>query len=198
MSTRISGRYLLAAGVLTVVAVLSGCGGSGNGYDSPILNEDVPVADIADLPDIEQTRTQMLDLLERVRAEVARLVPSSEPWRWAYDESRAGCTQKETGRKGISLYFAKLYSDVSLTGAQWDLVFPAVQRLAADAGLTDNNAMANDANHHDVRFSSDDGRTLVFASAEASLITARIACRRAVNSTTAASTVLSSPRPGRP
>ncbi|MDH6195282.1 PBP1b-binding outer membrane lipoprotein LpoB [Mycobacterium frederiksbergense] len=87
--------------VVAIALMLSGCTGGDGEYDSPILNEDVPVADIADLPDIEQTRTQMLDLIERLRVEVTRLVPASEPWQWNSEESRTGCVQKVTGRKGV-------------------------------------------------------------------------------------------------
>lgn len=178
-SVRVKG----AAAVTAMLLVVCGCdGGSDGQYDSPILNEDIPVADIADLPDIEQTRVQMLELIERVRAEVSRLIPSSEPWQWVYEESRSGCTQQATGRKGVSLHFAKLHSGISFTDAQWDLVLPAVQRLAAGAGLTGLATMANSSGNHDVRLTSDDGRTLVFGSAEASLITADISCRRSASS----------------
>lgn len=129
----------------------------------------------------------MLDLIERVRDEVVRLIPESEPWNWAYEESRTGCTQEATGHKGVTLYFAKLHASISLTDEQWNLTLPAVRRLAAEAGLTGVTAMANSTSHHDFRFSSDDGRTLVFGSAEASLITGSIACRRSANSTTTSS-----------
>jgi hypothetical protein len=174
-------RGRVAAVVLAALFAV-GCSGDDGGYDSPLLNEDVPVVDIADLPDIEQTKVQMLDLIERVRAEVTRLVPATVPWEWKYDESTGGCTQEETGRKGVSLAFAKLVSTRPFTDAEWDHVFPAVQQLAAEAGLTSNAAMQNSSGNHDVRFSSDDGRTLIFASWKAALITGRIACRRPAES----------------
>lgn len=135
--------------------------------------------DIANLPDIEATRAQMLDLIERVRAEVTRMVPASAPWEWKYDETRAGCTQDGTGAKGVSLYFAKLYSPTTFTDAEWDLVLPAVERMAAEDGLTNSSSMQNSSGSHDVRLSSADGRTLVIGSIEASLISGSIACRRA-------------------
>lgn len=182
--SRSAARRWLVVAVLVSGLVLSACSAgeqpsepSGR-YDSPILNEDVPVVDIAKLPDIEQTRVQMLDLIERVHAEVSRLVPASEPWEWTYDESRGGCTQQGTGRKGVRLYLRKLRSRISFTDEQWALVFPVVQRLAGEAGLTSNSAMGNASGNHDVRFNSKDGRTLVFGSREASLITGSIACRR--------------------
>ncbi|MBP2455526.1 LppA family lipoprotein [Mycolicibacterium lutetiense] len=177
-------RVKCAAAVAAVLLTVCGCAGGSDGQpDSPILNEDVPVADIADLPDIEQTRAQMLTLIERVRSEVTRLVPSSEPWNWVFEESRSGCTQQKTGHKGVSLHFAKLHSGISFTDAEWDLVLPAVQGVAAAAGLTEVTTMANSTSNHDVRITSDDGRTLVFGSAEASLITADIACRRSATAT---------------
>ncbi|BBY45142.1 hypothetical protein A5765_03585 [Mycolicibacterium celeriflavum] len=173
------------AAVLAIVAlVIAGCnGGGGDGGssvgqdkpDSPIINEDVPAMDIADLPDIEATRTQMLELIERVRGEVSRLVPASVPWEWRREEARAGC--ERNGRQGVALYFAKLTSPHSFTDEEWNLALPAVQRLAAEAGLTSDTAMQNSAGAHDVRFTSDDGRELVFGSIEASLITGTIACR---------------------
>lgn len=65
-----------------------------------------------------------------------------------------------------------------MSDAQWGLAFPAVQRLAADAGLSSVTAIADASRNHDVRFSSEDGRMLVFGSREASLLTGSIACRR--------------------
>ncbi|MGV0838565.1 LppA family lipoprotein, partial [Mycolicibacterium thermoresistibile] len=116
------------------------------------------------------------------RAEVARLVPESDPWWWNRDETRFGCVQGSTDRKGVSLGTRNLVSDISFTDEQWDLVYPAVQRLAAESGLTEVSAMANSSHNHDVRFSSKDGRTLVFGSKEASLIKGRVACRRSAES----------------
>ena len=131
--------------------------------------------DIATLPDIEVARTQMLDLINRVHEEVVRLVPSSAPWESKYEEEREGCTRN--GKQGVTLYFAKLTSPRSFTDEEWNNVFPAVQRLAAQAGLTSIAAMQDSSQSHDVRFNSADGRTLVFGSIEASLITGSIACR---------------------
>ncbi|MCK0176265.1 MULTISPECIES: LppA family lipoprotein [Mycobacteriaceae] len=170
----------VAAMAGTMVLVTAGCGGSGDDYDSPIVNEDVPVADIADLPDVDQTRAQMLDLIEQVRAEVVRLVPATDPWTWNREESTAGCTQDSTGAKGVAVYFPNLVSEHPFSDAEWAQVYPAVQRLAADAGLTGGSEMQNSTGNHDVRFHSDDGRTLTFGSQAASVISATIACRRDV------------------
>jgi hypothetical protein len=180
-TTWTSGRALAA--VLAAGAILTaGCdsGGSGNTgsedkSDSPIINEDIPKMDIANLPDIDATRAQMLDLIERVRTEVTRLVPASAPWQWRREEMRDGCDRN--GRQGVTLYFANLTSPHSFTDEEWNVALPAVQKLATDAGLTSSSAMQNSAQAHDVRFNSDDGRELRFGSIEASVITATIACR---------------------
>ena len=155
--------------------MVSGCGRPD--YESPIINEDVPVIDIAQLPDIEQTTTEMLDLIERVRLEVTRLVPASAPWEWNRDQTGTGCVQEKTGRKGVTRNLRNLVSKHSFSDAEWNIVFPAVRQLATEAGLTDIAAPQNAPGNHDVRFSSDDGRTLMFGSRVASLITGRIACR---------------------
>lgn len=167
--------------VCCVVSALlvAGCAGGGaDDYDSPIVNEDVPVADIADLPDVEQTKQQMRGLIEQVSREVAALVPATAPWEWSRDESTAPCTQDKTGSKGVAVYFPILGSAHALTDAEWALVFPAVQRLAVDAGLTADSAMQDGSGNHDVRFHSDDGRTLTFGSQKTTLVTGTIACRR--------------------
>lgn len=166
---------LLAAAALVIVGCNGGAGGGQDKPESPITNEDLPAMDIADLPDIEETRSQMLDLFERVRAEVTRLVPASAPWEWRREEMRAGCDRG--GRQGVALYFANLTSPHSFTDEEWNLALPAVQRLATEAGLTSNTAMQDSSRAHDVRFTSDDGRELVFGSIEASLITGTIVCR---------------------
>ena len=129
-------RRILAAVLTAAMLVTAGCAGDGRDHQtqSPITNEDVPAMDIANLPDIEATRNQMLDLIERVRAEVTQLVPASAPWTWRREERREGC--ERDGTQGVTLYFAKLTSDRSFTDEEWNLALPAVSRLAADAGLT--------------------------------------------------------------
>ncbi len=176
---QVRGRRLAAVFAAAALA-LAGCGGSDSSgadpsYDSPIINEDVPKVDIKNLPDIEATHAQMLDLIERVRTEVSRLVPASDPWTWRREESRGGCDNN--GQRGVQLYFANLTSRHSFTDEEWALVLPAVERLAAEAGLTNGSAMQNSSGAHDVRITSDDGRELRFGSIEASLITGTIACR---------------------
>jgi hypothetical protein len=169
-------RATVALAALTTLLMVSGCGRGEP--ESAIINEDVPVIDIAQLPDIEQTTTQMLDLIERVRAEVTRLVPASAPWEWNRDQTGTSCVQEKTGRKGVSRYLRNLVSKHSFSDAEWELVFPAVRQLATEAGLTDIAAPQNQPGNHDMRFSSDDGRTLMFGSRVASVITGKIVCRQ--------------------
>jgi hypothetical protein len=180
-ATWTAGRALAAA-LAAGAIVLAGCDSGGGGKtasddktDSPIINEDVPKMDIANLPDIDATRAQMLDLIEQTRTEVTRLVPASEPWVWRREEMSGGC--ENNGRQGVTLYFANLTSAHSFTDEEWNIALPAVQKLAADAGLTGGSAMQDSSRAHDVRFTSDDGRELRFGSIEAALITATIACR---------------------
>jgi hypothetical protein len=161
--------------VLATALTASSCGGGER--ESPIINEDVPVIDIAQLPDIEATTTQMLDLIEQVRRELVRLVPATEPWEWTRDQMGTSCVQEGTGQKGVSRDLRNLVSQHAFSDPEWELVFPAVRQLAADAGLSGVGAPQNTPGNHDVRFSSDDGRTLVFGSRKATVITGKIACR---------------------
>jgi hypothetical protein len=170
----------LAALFAAATMLVAGCGGSDDGGtaaqpQSPITNEDVPAMDIAELPDIEATQAQMLQLLDRVLAEVTRLVPASAPWEIKVEGSTEGC--ERGGRQGVTAYLPKWYSPRPFTSEEWAVALPAVQRLATDAGLTDSSAMQDTGQDHDVRFNSADGRELVFGSMEASLITGSIACR---------------------
>lgn len=168
-------RAAVVLAVLTTVLMASGCGSPDR--ESPIINEDVPVVDIAQLPDIEQTTTQMLDLIERVRQEVTRLVPATEPWEWTRDQQGFSCVQEKTGREGVGRDLRNLVSQYAFSDPEWELVFPAVRQLAAEAGLNNIAAPQNSPGNHDARFSSDDGRTLVFGSRKAVVMTAKIACR---------------------
>ncbi len=168
-----------AAVVLAVLAVMASAAGCGRGeQESPIINEDVPVIDIAQLPDIEQTTAQMLELIEQIRQEVTRLVPATEPWEWAREQEGFSCTQEKTGQTGVTRHLRSLVSQHAFSDAEWELVFSAVRQLAADAGLTDIGSPQNKSGSHDMRFTSDDGRTLMFGSREATLITGNIACRK--------------------
>lgn len=173
---------LCAMTIAVSALVVSGCGTDNSPgaaldttYDSPIINEDIPKMDISKLPDIDITRAQMLDLIEQVRAEVARLVPASVPWEWRREEMSGSCDND--GRQGVTLYFANLTSPHSFTDQEWTVALQAVERLAADAGLNNSSALQNSTGAHDMRITSDDGRELRFGSLEASLITGTIACR---------------------
>jgi hypothetical protein len=68
--------------------------------ESPIINEDVPVMDIAQLRDIEQPTAEMLNLIKRVRTEATQLVPAAEPWEWSGDQQGFGCDRREPAVPG--------------------------------------------------------------------------------------------------
>lgn len=169
------GRAAVALAALTALLMASGCG-SGDG-DSPIINEDASVVDIEQLPDIDATTTQMLDLIEQVRQEVTRLVPATDPWEWTRDQQGFSCVQEKTGSKGVGRDLRNLVSQYAFSDAEWDQVFPAVRELAAQSGLKTVAAPQDSVGNHDARFSSDDGRTLVFGSRKATVVTGKIACR---------------------
>jgi hypothetical protein len=164
--------------LLLTVLVAAGCGGGGADAESPSATEEAPVTAISNLPDVEQTRAQMLSLIGRVRDELIRLVPESAPWQWNRDESWSDCTQEASGEKGLSVSTQNMISDVSFDDAQWAQVLSAVQRVAAEAGLTEVSPMVDSSRNHDVQISSEDGRTLRIGSKEASLIKGYIGCRR--------------------
>jgi len=168
----------LSSVTVALAAVLLATGCDRSEPESPIVNQGGPVIDIAQLPDIEQTTTQMVDLMERVSREVTRLVPAAEPWEWARDQQGFSCKQESTGREGVKRYLRSLTSQHALTDAEWELVFPAVKQLASEAGLTEIAAPQNQPGNHDVQITSDDGRTLIFGSRKATLISADIGCRR--------------------
>lgn len=121
---RSAARLWVTVSAIATLA-LAGCGGGdSSGYDSPILNEDVPTMDIRNLPDIDVAHAQMMDLIEQVRTEVSRLVPASAPWTWRHKDSWGGCNKN--GSRGVSLYLAKLTSPHSFTDEEWALVLPAL------------------------------------------------------------------------
>ena len=170
---------VLSRVTVALAALLLATGCDRPDYESPVVNQEGPVIDIAALPDIEQTTTEMVDLMERVSREVTRLVPAAEPWEWTRDQQGFSCTQESTGRTGVKRYLRNLSADYALTDAEWEVVFPAVRQLAGAAGLTEIAAPQDQPGNHDIRISSDDGRTLTFGSRKATVISADIACRRA-------------------
>ncbi|MCG5432959.1 LppA family lipoprotein [Mycobacterium sp. MYCO198283] len=171
-------RAVKGAAVCVVLLAVAACGGE---TSSPIINEEVPVIDIAELPDADVAARQLTELIERARDEIVRMVPATAPWRWNREEAREWCVQKSTGREGVTVYLRNMISAHGLTDAEWDLVFPVVARLAADAGLPNYVAPQHSSGNYDVRFTSDDGREFVFGSREATLLTGTVACRRSAD-----------------
>ncbi|WP_197507580.1 LppA family lipoprotein [Mycobacterium sp. ACS4331] len=164
-------RTVLATG--TALAVLTACGEP----ESPILNKDAIPMNLRTLPTLKQTQNQMLDLIEAVRVRIAAEAPQAGAWHWADGWSGSGCTD-DAGDSGIALYFPDLTAKYGLSTAEWDRVLPAVTALAAEAGLTEVAMPQNSETNHDARFTSGDGRELLVGSSVATVITARISCRR--------------------
>lgn len=174
LTTITTGFVKLALGALAIALVVSSCGGERESLNS---NESVPVIDIAQLPDIDQATDQMLDLIEQVRAEITRLVPATAPWNWTGEQLGMSCLQEKTDRKGVMRGLRDLVSEHALSDDEWERVYPGVHQLAVEAGLKNVAANQNSSEDHDARFTSDDGRTLVFRSRDATMITANVACR---------------------
>jgi hypothetical protein len=169
-----AGLIKLALCALAIALAVSGCGGD---PASPAPDGAAPVIDIAQLPDIDQTTDQMLDLIEQVRAQVTRLVPATDPWDWTDQQLGMSCVQEKTDRKGVMRGLRDLVSRHELTDDEWDRVFPGVRQLAMEAGLNKLAAPQSSDDTHNARFTSDDGRTLVFISRGDTMITGNIACR---------------------
>ncbi|BBY55280.1 hypothetical protein H7J07_08920 [Mycobacterium koreense] len=136
------------------------------------------MVDAEGLPSITETKAQMLALIDEVQVAVSAVVPATRPWRWKDHWGSGTCLgDKPFGDDGVSLNFPNLVSGYSLSEAQWDLVFPRVRDIAVAAGLTEGWSPNDAAGSHDVRFSSPDGRQLIFVARVATLISARISCR---------------------
>lgn len=69
-------------------------------------------------------------------------------------------------------------SSRGLTSEEWRRLFPMVQELAAQDGLVGSWQPDTVAEKHDVRFTSPDGRSLMFGSAVATVIRGTVVCRR--------------------
>lgn len=173
--TRRLPRRTMALTAIAALLVLSGCDQPER--ESPIVNQESPAMDIAALPDIEQATTEMVELIERIRAEVTRLVPASAPWEWSGEQTGTSCVQESTGQKGVQRYLRDLTSQHAFSDTEWDVVFPVIRQMASDAGMTDIAAPQNAPGNHDLRFTSEDGRTLMFGSREASVMSGTIGCR---------------------
>lgn len=170
-------RALRTMAVIAVAAAaVFGCSTS-----SPVVNEET--MDIAALPTLKETQTQMLDLVVAVQAEIRRIVPGMAPFIWSGAWSNSGCPN-DPAAAGAALYFPQLRSPSPITDTQWDAVLPAVGKIANGAGLAGNwephAGTSNAPTAKDIRFTSDDGRQLTFISREATVLSATITCRRDV------------------
>ena len=106
-------------------------------------------------------------------------MPAAEPWEWTRDQQGFSCVQESTGHDGCEAVPAEPGVQARVEpnrNGSW--CSPLCAKLAADAGLTEIAAPQDKPGNHDMRISSDDGRTLMFGSREATLITGKIACRR--------------------
>ncbi len=143
----------------------------------PVVNKDRANMDIANLPTLRQTQTQMLDLIDRIQVAVSTTVPDTRPWRWNRAWDSSGCVGGAVDG-AAALFFPNLVSERALAEPEWSAVFPAVKDLAAGAGLTEVAMPQDGAGNHDARFTSGDGRELVFGTRVTTLISARVSCRR--------------------
>lgn len=172
-ATTIGSRGLRAlCHVAAVVAVLTACA-----THSPNDNEDASPMDINDLPNLRQTQTELLALIEGARLLITGAAPSATHWRWS-DRYGAGSCHDDAGNKGIMLFFPDLYTEHGLTPQEWDRAIADITELAADAGLTEVATPGDTDTNHDARFYSDDGRELMVGSLENTVISARVTCRR--------------------
>jgi Lipoprotein confined to pathogenic Mycobacterium len=145
---------------------------------APNQADGAPAMEISKLPTINETQAQMLDLINRVQAQVAGAVPETRPWRWMDRWSSNGCGGGGPSPDGVMLLFPNLLSEHGLTDSEWARVFPDIRHLAAGAGLTDLQMFQNSSRNYDARFGSPDGRLLIFGSRNTTLISGQISCRR--------------------
>lgn len=164
-------RLPMLVTALALVGLLTAC----QQPESPILNEEATPMDLAALPTLRQTQQQMLGLIDDVRQRISEQVPAAAAWHWNREWATSGCPGEVD--EGLMLYFPNLVTTHNLSTAEWDRVFPLVERLSAAAGLTEVSLPGNAENNHDARFSSADGRQLLLGAAGATVISARISCR---------------------
>lgn len=165
-------RHLLIT--LAAVTALTGCGDT----STPTMNTTkVATVDIANLPTLRETQTQMLELIDQVQAAVSAAVPEVKPWRWNRQWDSSTCIGAPDNG-GATLYFPNLLSQRALNDTEWDAVFTSVTGIAATAGLTEISMPQNSPGNHEVRIDSADGRELILGSRLTTLISARISCRR--------------------
>ncbi len=163
-----------AVALAAALVAVSGCAAD----ESPITDQAGPMTDLADLPDIDQTEEQMLELIERVRTEVERVVSGTDPWTWAGSPGNGGCGRSGTVREGVNRYLRNLYSPKALTDAEWERALPGVRRIVGAEGLDRLWTPQSSKGSHEVRFSSSDGRQLIFGTRDTTLISGATGCRR--------------------
>lgn len=160
----------LAVACIALAAMTTAC-------DSTETDGTTTSYDIEALPGLGPTQQQMLDVIFDVQAEIQRAIPRTEPWQWLRQYTIAPCAEPLTGQ-GQALFFPNLLSEASLTPAEWEVVFPIIERVAAAAGLTNYHSPKSDADFRVVGFSSTDGRTLQVIAGDSVGLSATISCRR--------------------
>jgi hypothetical protein len=133
-------------------------------------------AQLQSLPSLEDTKEQMMALIQHVGEQISAAVPIVA-FSWRLEPSRAGCRPPYEQSDGQEILLAKYVSDVPIPEQQWKQAYDIAAQAASSIGATSATVFKDEPNNHDVQFAGDTGTILRLASQKATLVTGSTGCR---------------------
>lgn len=169
-------RRNLAAFAAALALATTGCHVSNPYQPTDPTRASEAAKSLTSLPTLEDTRAQMVALIEHVGQQISAIAPAVR-FEWRQEESRGGCMAPYEQSEGNEILLAKYVSDVPIPEQNWKQSYDIASQAASTVGATTVTVFQDAPDFHDVQFSSETGTVLRLASQKAALLTGATGCR---------------------
>lgn len=170
-------RVIGVLGCSAIALATAGCQLTKNPYQpTDAADTAKAAAELESLPSVEDTKSQMMGLIQRVGDQISALAPTVA-FSWRSEPSRGGCAPPYDQTDGEEILLAKYVSDVPVPEQNWKQVYAIAERAAASVGATGVTVFKDAPDDHDVLFAGDTGTVFRLGSRRAALLTGSTGCR---------------------
>ncbi|SLG77889.1 lipoprotein LppV [Mycobacteroides abscessus subsp. massiliense] len=131
---------------------------------------------LAALPSLEETHTQLTSLIEEIGAQATAIAPELT-WKWNREPSRGGCNPPYEQSQGELILMPNYISSTPIPEEHWRQIFEIAKKAAASLGATSVETFQDSPNNHDVRLYNETGTAVRIGSQKAALISGSTGCR---------------------